>query len=1605
MDNSPSNFEPGVVDTPDGMTTSVGLNGLNGVPAKGTGLSGAVFQAADGLRRISDVDDLIANNQADATFTASQIYYGSHKSSSTVADFLNRDAGSIDGSGDAEFGPTGMLLSGYIYIPAGVHEISVISDDGFRLELGGVTFSEFASNRATAETARTAEFDGGLYEIDLTYYDQGGGKSLRVLIDGLPVDQSAYYQTEADFTNPPAGVGSVPVTDYHPGTFAGEISVDGAAEGSTTSGRDLIEGKGGDDDLSGGAGDDEIIGNYGDDKLNGGDGNDVIDGGYGSDLLIGGKGDDLLISRSDAGEQRIGQLAIGKPTRQDPDNEVDNDLQKLKAYADQPLTGDDIMVGGEGRDTFLILPQLNAKLDIIQKHVRVDGTINWAGVAGENNELHDHWVDSFGIDVIADYNAEEDHIAVIGHTANVTDVTYRDVDGDGDEESIVTILSLQHGGGGAHTMDLIGQIIVHGDRVEADDIETDNGVTYGVVENYADVAEALYQPGDEKTSMVNGQEVKGYDTRDANGNLGGVTGAPEDHVDNPYADQVTYADPSQPDPVELTREGFEPLEMTEAEGRTYRGANGNDMMAQNDGPAPAGLPGALGFWSFAQDQDGRFADGRGGNDAIAYSRYENQARLNTDADSDAAPTGRNGSITFDGKNDFAFIHHDPAFEISQGTIAVWVRPEDPTDKSMFISKDQSGNGDGGHFRLGQHKDGGIVLRMAEGDGGSNHTWTSTPGDLKAGEWTHLAVSFTEDGVTVYADGKPIPASSWTVHEGDVASPNVYTEAFLTQNEEPWVIGADQRTTKNNDSAQEFATDARNLDSPFKGEIADFGIWGGSEKGDALTQAEINGLIKDGPGAALTNPSGPQDMQAADDTFFGGRGNDTIDGGAGDDVIHGQWGNDKLYGGYGDDELRGAGGNDILDGGRGSDLLLGGKGDDTLISRSDAGEQRIGQLVIGEPSRDFPDPSVDNKYLKLVDWIDQPLVADDVLVGGEGRDHFKFETLINGKKDILIDNLKDDGRTINWHKVAGENARLHDHWVDAFGIDIIADYNAKDDKISVIGHTTQVKVDYHSIDTDGNGFADDMVSVITAYSQQGNNGGAHDEDYLGYIVVYGDLVAEEDIIVDAGAHYGIVESIDDLQEAVAPSGDLREGEHYGYDTRDVDGDPIGSRPEDFTSNKWFKEGKVNLASANDKGLKAPDIVEYETNGSFDGTAATKIAHSSDMALRAGTFAFSFTADEIVKGEPQALLSKDHSGYKDGGHLNIYIDWGSKLVVRYQSKDEDRYLKSDEKIEAGEQVNVSFSFSPQGTVLYINGKAHDMGEGFPRGMLDNSEDMLVGASSHRRWKDDDKAEWFFKGDISDLVVLDRAVTTVEALVLAENDNDTAAMVDLFPDTTFEPQVINGTSKADTLRGGDGNDRISGNNGDDDLAGLGGNDKVYGGNGNDDVRGNDGDDMVYGGRGTDTVRGGAGNDLTRGGDGNDTVFGDAGNDRIYGEKGDDKLFGGDGDDWLAGAFGMDELEGGAGSDIFQFGRMGDAHADKVLDFVSGEDTIALRSAGFGQTGDVDLTFGKRAEGTEAQFIYTAEWGRLVFDADGTGAGKSTLVATFERGLELTVDDFAFV
>ena len=193
--------------------------------------------------------------------------------------------------------------------------------------------------------------------------------------------------------------------------------------------------------------------------------------------MDGGNGNDVLLSRSDAGEMVAAQ---------------DGKTQIFAAETAAFKAVNDTLTGGGGADTFRFEGMVNAKDDIVAKHVNADGTIDWVGVTGENNATHDHWVDGFGNDVIRDFNrAQGDKIEISAHTAEVKSIEYKDSNGDGrNDYSVITIIS-QQGNAGAHDEDLLGTITVYGNLVKQSDIAVTQTV-YGAYEKVGELGAGVH---------------------------------------------------------------------------------------------------------------------------------------------------------------------------------------------------------------------------------------------------------------------------------------------------------------------------------------------------------------------------------------------------------------------------------------------------------------------------------------------------------------------------------------------------------------------------------------------------------------------------------------------------------------------------------------------------------------------------------------------------------------------------------------------------------------------------------------------------------------------------------------------------------------------------------------------------------------------------------------------------------------------------------------------------------------------------------------------------------------------------------------------------------
>jgi len=446
-------------------------------------------------------------------------------------------------------------------------------------------------------------------------------------------------------------------------------------------------------------------------------------------------------------------------------------------------------------------------------------------------------------------------------------------------------------------------------------------------------------------------------------------------------------------------------------------------------------------------------------------------------------------------------------------------------------------------------------------------------------------------------------------------------------------------------------------------------------------------------------------------------------------------------------------------------------------------------------------------------------------------------------------------------------------VDSWGIDLIADYDASEDTIAIIGHTVAPEVEYKLIDTDGDGIDDDAVSIITVYSNQGGGGGAHTEDLIGQIVVHGDFVDPEVIVTNAGVTHGIVKTVDEIQEALAPTGTLKTStledgtEIVGYDTRDNEGNlgAIIEDPERFIDNPYLDSGRFKIASNIPAGTPAPRAVIDETSHavlasmiltgigddgeSVDGSpgAFVNVPHVDGLAQESGTVAFTFTADTPDEGW-QALFSKDASGYIDGGHLTAWITSEQHVKVRYQSTDQTVYVRDyDVHIEAGQSYHFAFTFDSTSASFYLDGALRDSEDlsdmpGFAMGMSGNTESLVFGASTVSRTPGGlDNLKEFFDGTIEDVVVLDRLLHPTEVLFLSEDALETNPPSE---PPAVEDLLVEGTGDNDDLAGEAGNDTVLGFAGDDTLDGMAGDDTLDGGTGSDTLLGGEGADVLNGG-----------------------------------------------------------------------------------------------------------------------------------------------------------------
>ncbi|WP_457090941.1 M10 family metallopeptidase [Microvirga sp. P5_D2] len=145
-------------------------------------------------------------------------------------------------------------------------------------------------------------------------------------------------------------------------------------------------------------------------------------------------------------------------------------------------------------------------------------------------------------------------------------------------------------------------------------------------------------------------------------------------------------------------------------------------------------------------------------------------------------------------------------------------------------------------------------------------------------------------------------------------------------------------------------------------------------------------------------------------------------------------------------------------------------------------------------------------------------------------------------------------------------------------------------------------------------------------------------------------------------------------------------------------------------------------------------------------------------------------------------------------------------------------------------------------------------------------------------------------------------------------------------------------------------------------------------------------------------------------ENAIGGPGSDIIIGNQGSNTLNGGSGADKLSGLGGSDTLVGGPGKDSFVFDTKPNqtGNLDCITDFSVADDTIILENAVFtkvGASGKLStgaFWIGSGAHDSTDRVIYDNSFGRLLYDADGTGKTVPVQFAQLAQDLKITVSDF---
>jgi Ca2+-binding RTX toxin-like protein len=670
-----------------------------------------------------------------------------------------------------------------------------------------------------------------------------------------------------------------------------------------------------------------------------------------------------------------------------------------------------------------------------------------------------------------------------------------------------------------------------------------------------------------------------------------------------------------------------------------------------------------------------------------------------------------------------------------------------------------------------------------------------------------------------------------------------------------------------------------------------------------------------------------DAGTADQAALGGDGN-YLDGGAGNDTLKGREGSDWLEGGDGADIITGGAGDDILAGGAGDgDNLKGGSGADQYVVRRGDGLDQLEEDGTGAPVANGTGDAITQRLAKIEMWKTNPTAAGALRPDWVGAAAGVQAGVVAGGEDSVVFGIGID---------IGDIRLVRSGTAAVPGNDMIIEVMQTVDGVETFTGTQMAIKDWFTNPfkrvewlrfADGNEIRiGDIASFVIGGSGNDVLIGTAGKDF-----VYGGAgndrlsLLEGDDVGNGGSGNDMVagDAGDDLVIGGLGNDELVGGRGKDILSGDAGTDELYGGADNDRLSGGRGDGDVVVGGAGD------DIFKYSRGDGRDIYFDEFVNQWAVVWTQAGGFnsasgfAYNATTGEVFG--PGGRIVRKNVGTAD----NPDFQW----IGRYDYDSATGTLKIFNP-PAGATITAN---SGTDTIEFAPGiNLQDV-------ILRRSGNDLVFAISSENEELADTAlakdsitisDWYLApGQIEKLAFYQTGI-----LDIAPAKMSLIAGTDGADGTSSAP--LQGTSTADWITGGAGDDVIAGGQGNDILAGN---------TGSDTLRGEIGDDVLYGGAGNDILDGGAGRDVLIGGAGLDSASYASASASVrahlsasWANTGDalgdeytsiENLTGGGAADFLGGDANQNEISGGAGNDNLQGNAGDDTYIWNVGD---GADTI---------------------------------------------------------------------